>query len=100
MDKYFDDFKKKMKNKMRIPKSVVHHYFDDICFMVDTNFTYAEEILPRVARLRPMKYKVNVDEVTILLYEEIDKNAEPFRNYETTDINMIRKTKVPKIDKK
>ena len=54
MEIYFEEFKNKMKNRIRIPKSVVDNYFDDIYFMVDTYFIYTHAVLPRVAWLRPM----------------------------------------------
>lgn len=104
LDNYFNDFKYKMKNSMEIPKSVVDHYFDDRFFMVDTNYIYAQAVLPRVAWLRPMEYEVNVDKFTLaiieLLYKEIDKNVEPFKNYESSKIEMLVQTKVPKMDRK
>lgn len=101
MDKYFDKLKNKMKNRMRIPKLVIDHYFDDICFMVDTDFTYAHTVLPRVSWLRPMQYEVNIDKVkatvTALLSEEIDKDAKPLENYESVKVKMLVQTKVPKM---
>ena len=104
MNKYFDEFKNKMKSRMRILKLVVDHYFDNIYSMVDTNFTYVHEVLPRVAWLRPMQYEVNVDEVnaivTALLFEEINKNSKPFNNYESAKNTMLMQTKVLKMDRK
>ena len=51
--------------------------------MVDTDFIYAHVVLPRATWLRMIQYKVNVDEinmvVTILLSKEIDKNMEPLK---------------------
>ena len=41
MDNYFEEFKNKMRNHMRIPKSIVDKYFDDICFMVVMDFVYS-----------------------------------------------------------
>ena len=49
---------------MRIPKSIVDRYIDEMHFIVDTYFVYVQEVLPRIAWLRPMLYEVNVDEVT------------------------------------
>ena len=73
MDGYFDEFKGKKKKNIRIHKSVVDEYYDDIYLMVDTNYTYAQVVLPRVAWLRPMKYEVHVDEIcaigTTFLFE-------------------------------
>ena len=41
MTSYFEDFKKSMKERFRIPKSLVEAHEKDICFLVDTNNTYA-----------------------------------------------------------
>ena len=85
LDGYFEEFKGKMKNMKRIPKLVVNHYYDDICFIVDIDYTYAQVVLPRVAWLRLMKYEVNREEIyaaiKTLLAKEIDKNAETFNTY-------------------
>lgn len=97
LDGYFDEFKGKMKNEMRIPMLVVDHYYDHIFFMVDTNFTYAWVVRPRIAWLRPMQYEVNVDEISVttttLLAEEIDNNAKTLNTYETKNIKILMQTK-------
>ena len=41
MENYFEEFKIEMKNMMRIAKSVVDRYYDEICFIMETNFEYA-----------------------------------------------------------
>ena len=58
---------------MRIPKSVVDRYYDEICFIVDTNFVYAWEVLPRLAWPRLMPYEVNVDDVTTIVTTLLEK---------------------------
>ena len=40
MMSYFEDFKKTMKGRMRIPVSLVKKHKNDICFFIDINFTY------------------------------------------------------------
>ena len=40
---YFEDFKKSMKERFRIPKSLVEAHEKDIYFLVDTKNTYAQE---------------------------------------------------------
>lgn len=64
---------------MRIPVSLVEQHYNDVCFLVDANYTYVQETIPRVRWLKPLPYEVNVDEafVTIiaLLVEDIDKSA-------------------------
>ena len=82
LDCYFDEFKRKIKNRMIIPMSMIDQYYDHICFMADIDYTYAQAVIPKVAWLRPMQYEFNVDEVsttiTPLLAEAIDKNVELF----------------------
>ena len=77
MNSYFEDFKKSMKQRMRIPISLVEKHVNDICFLFDIDFTYFQATIPRVRWLRPLGYKINVDEasaaITTLLAEEIEK---------------------------
>ena len=37
MTRYFDDFKKSMKKRMRIPISLLEKHYNDICFLVDVD---------------------------------------------------------------
>ena len=73
MDNYLEEFKIKMQNRMRIPKSVVNKYYDEVCFIRGTNFWYAHAILPRVAWLRPIPYEVNIDDVTTIVTTLLSK---------------------------
>lgn len=72
---------------MRIPKSIVDRYFDEICFMVYTYFVYAWVVLPIIAWLRPMPYEVNVD-----------ANAKPFKTYDIVKNQMNMESSDPKIE--
>ena len=58
-----------------IPQILVEKYYDDICFLVDINFTYEQIILPIITFLMPFPYEVTIDEVTTtitsLLLEEV-----------------------------
>ena len=82
MTSYFEDFKKSMKQRLRIPVSLVEKHYNDIFFLVDIDYTYIQATIPRVGWLRPLGYAINVDEafatITTLLVEEIDKDAKPF----------------------
>ena len=40
MDNYFDVFKEKMNNRLRIHKKLVEDYKDDVCFMVNSDRVY------------------------------------------------------------
>ena len=85
MTSYFEDFKKTMKGRMRIPISLVEKHVNDIFYLVDIDFTYTQATLPRVRSLRPLGYEVNIDEasttITTLLFEEIDKEEKHFGTY-------------------
>ena len=86
MTSYFEDFKRKMKERMRILVSLVEKHVKDICFLVDIDFTYIQAALPRVRWLRPLGYEVNVDEasttITAFLSKEIDKEEKYFGMYD------------------
>ena len=79
MTNYFEDFKKYMKQRMRIPVSLVDQYYNDIFFLFDIDYTYLQVVVPRVIWLRPLGYKINVDEastaITTLLDKEVDKST-------------------------
>ena len=38
MTSYFEDFKKSMKERMRIPVSLVEKNYNDVCFLVDVDY--------------------------------------------------------------
>ena len=58
---YFDDFKSAVKRRMRIPVSLVEKHINDICFIVDIDYTYIQAVLTRVRWLRPLGYELDVD---------------------------------------
>lgn len=81
------------KKRSRIHQSLVDQYYDDICFLVEIDFSYAQEVLPRVSWLRPLDYEVNIDEVAIaiknLLVEEVYNNSKAFGRYELAKVKII-----------
>ena len=62
MDNYFEVFKEKMNNRFQIPPKLVEDYKDDICFMVDYDRVYIQEVIPRVAWVKPLPYEINTNE--------------------------------------
>lgn len=44
MTSYFEDFNKSMKKRPRIPISLVEKHFNDVFFLVDTDFTYVQAV--------------------------------------------------------
>ena len=104
MTSYFEDFKKSMKKRMRIPISLVEKHVNDICFLVDINYTYIEATIPRVRWLRPLGYELDVHQalavITTLLAKEVDKNAKAFGNYEMEKSKITMELKSASIIKK
>ena len=98
MTSYFEDFKKSMKQRLRIPVSLIEQHINDIFFLVDIDYTYIQETIPRVRWLRPLGYEINIDEasvaITTLLAEEIDKSAKPFGTFDVvkSKVEMELKT--------
>ena len=82
----FAKFKKSMKVTFRIPTSLFEAHVKDICFLVDTNSTYDQVVVPRVRWVKALPYEVNIDETSIaiiaLLSEEVDKDAPYFGAFE------------------
>ena len=64
MTSYFEDFKKSMKQRLSILFLLVEKHVNDICFLVDIDFTYIQAAIPRVRWLRPLGYEINVDEAS------------------------------------
>ena len=98
MTSYFEDFKKAMKQRLRIPASLVEKHVNDVCFLVDIDYTYIQAVIPRVRWLRPLGYEVNIDEtsaaITALLAEAVDKDAPHFGTYDVvrSKVDMELKT--------
>ena len=104
MSVYFDDFKSAMKRRMRIPVSLVEKHVNDICFLVDFDYTYIQAVLPRVRRLRPLGYELDVDQasatITALLAEEMDKTAQAFGTYDVVKPRVATDLKIAIVVKK
>ena len=92
-----------MRKRIWIPKSVIEKYYDEVYFIVDTYFIYAQAVLLRVGWSRPMPYKVNVDEVntivTILLVEDMDVSVKKFGTYETIIVELTIESSTTKVGK-
>ena len=104
MSIYFNDFKSAMKRRMRIPVSLVEKHVNDICFLVDIDYTYIQAVLPRVRWLRPLGYELDVDHVseaiTTLLVEERDKTAKSFGTYDVVKSRVVTDLKTTSVVKK
>lgn len=101
---YFDEFKKVMKKRVRIPISLVEKHEKNICFLVDIDYTYIQAIVPRVRWLKPLGYELYIDDanvaITAFLAEEVDKSAKPFGTYEQVRVKIIADKKMSSAMKK
>ena len=104
MTVYFDDFTSAMKRRMRILVSLVEKHVNDICFLVDIDYTYIQAVLPRVRWLRPLGYELDVDQastkIIALLAEERDKIAKSFGTYDVVKSRVVTDLKTSSIVKK
>ena len=48
MTSYFEDFKKSMKARSRIPVALVEKYSKNFFFLVDIDFNYVQVVFPRL----------------------------------------------------
>lgn len=63
IDKMMKSFQEEMKKRYRIPLVLVDKYNDDLCFMVETDFTCMEAVVPRVKFIEPMGYEMSEEYV-------------------------------------
>lgn len=101
---YFDDFKNAMKKRMRILVSLVNQHENEICFLVDIDYTYIQAVLPRVRWLRPLGYELDVDQasatIIALLVEKMDKTTKAFGTYDTVRSRVVTELKTTIVVKK
>ena len=66
--------------------SLVETHYNDVFYLVDANYTYVQETIPRFIWIKLFPYEINVDQASVaiktLLVEEINKNETSFGNYE------------------
>ena len=86
MDNYFEAFKGKMNDRLRIPEKLVNDYQDDVCFMVDYDNVHIQAVKPRIVWVKPLGYEVNIDEtkdiIEALINEPINLKVVYFGTYE------------------
>lgn len=61
MNRYFNEFQKKMSMGMRLSDDVVKHFENDICFTFTIDFCLMEAVEPREEEMEQMSYEVNYD---------------------------------------
>ena len=104
MTSYFENFKKTMKQRLRILVSIVDQHINDILFLFDIDYTYIQAEVPRVRWLRPLGYELKIDEasitITTFLAKEIDKSTKPFGTYDIVKSKVEMELKVASTLKK
>ena len=48
MTSYLENFKKTMRKRPRIPIFLLENHVNDVCFLVDIDYTYIQASIPRV----------------------------------------------------
>ena len=104
MTSYFEDFKKSMKQRVRILVSLVEKHINDICFLVDIDHTYIEVKIPRVRWLRPLGYELDMHEalatIIALLAEDIERTEKPFATYDVVKFKVEMELKIASMIKR
>jgi len=88
-----------MNNRYWIPKKLVEYYKDDKYFMVDSDKVYIQEVMPRIACVKPLGYKVNIDEtkdiIEALVNEPVDPRVPYFGTYDEVKSRIELEIKIP-----
>ena len=75
-----------MRQGFRIAPAIVERFIDDICIMVDTNFTHIQVVEPWETYLDPLGYEISDDiaigYIDLLLKYENDQAEYRFGTYE------------------
>lgn len=97
MDNYFNVLKDKMNNKFRIPKKLVEDYKDDVCFMVDCNKVKVniQAVKARFVWVKPLSYKVNIDETKDIIETLFNELVDHFGTYEEAKEIIELEIKLP-----
>ena len=79
IDRMMKVFQSKMKQRYRIPPSMVEKYKDEICLMVETDYTCMEAVIPRVKFIEPMGYEMSSELIEgyaqIILQSEVESKC-------------------------
>ena len=99
MDNYFYVFKKKMNNRLRIPKKLVEDYKDDVCFMVDSGRLYIQVVKCIIVWVKLFPNEVNInqtkDTIEALVNQPVDPKSPYFGTYEVAKARIELEIKLP-----
>ena len=86
IDRMIKAFQTKMKKRYRIPPSLVEKYKQDICFMVETDYTCMEAMVPRMKFIEPMGCEMSTKLIEgyaqIILQSKVDTSCARWGTYE------------------
>ena len=92
-----------MKKRQRIHPALVEKYKDELCFMVETDFTCMEAVVPRVKFIEPMGCEMSEDLIEgyaqIILHSEVDSNC-PIQGTYIEKMREVKNSQVMKDSKK
>ena len=78
-DSIMKSFQAEMKQRYRIPPTLVDIYKDELCFMVEIDFTCMEVVVPLVKFIEPMAYEISEELIEgyaqIILKFKVDSNC-------------------------
>ena len=85
IDKMMNHFQTKMKQRYKIPPSMVEKFKDDICCMLEIDKTYKEAMEPRVKFIEPMGYEMSIELIEgyaqVILQSKKDIECPRWGNY-------------------
>lgn len=61
LNKYFDEFKRKMSQRVRTSGDILKKYEEEICFIIRVDECIMEAVKPRKEEVEPMGYEVMYD---------------------------------------
>ena len=86
IDKVMKAFQVEMKQCYIIPPTLVEKYKEEICFMVEIDFTCMEAVIPRIKFIEPMGYEMSAKLIQgymqIILHSKIDSTCSRWGTYE------------------
>ena len=74
-----------MKQRFRISFAIVNRFKEDICILVDMDYTYIQEVEPQEKKLDPLSYELSDDVkicyIDLFLNSEKDKEKHKVGNF-------------------
>lgn len=98
--RYFDEFRMKMNQRIRILGYLVKNYEDDIYFTIKVDQFIMKAVEPREEEVEPMGYEVVNDILIGYASTLLDSPLDPKKKRTSTYLERIKPTEVPKQKKR